>query len=169
MRNQFVIVIVAASLWVGHGAVLAQLPFEVKDKLMAGEVVIRDAQMYAMASGTQRGTPEASQEWLMTRAMRTIANKLCAFEADTGRRLEADLKGVTLVSSETRVNEMLVIIKAPVQKPFCKVTVVEPNPVRPVIPVPTEFPRAAEMSPRLTEPSLPRAPDIVIRKFGGEY
>lgn len=157
---------IAAIAW---GSALAQVPLELREKLQAGEVVTHDTHVYAMATGMQRGTLEVTQELLVTRAMRGLANRLCAFEATPGRRLEATLQGVRLVLSESRGNELVVVIKAPLQDPACRVRVVEPGPsLKDVSTTPeATLPEAAQ--PRQVQPAEPPAQDIVIRKFNGEY
>ena len=160
---------IAAIAW---GSALAQVPFELREKLQAGEVVTRDAHVYAMATGMQRGTLEGTRELLVTRAMQGLANRLCAFEATPGRRLEATLQGVRLVLSESRGNELVVVIKAPLQNPACQVWVVEPVPALTAVPPTRPTPEATRpeaAQPRQVQPAEPPAQDIVIRKFGVEY
>jgi len=169
MQKPLLLSIVATSLFMGCGAVHAQVPADVREKLQAGEVVTRDARVYAMAKGPLRGTPEGSESWLVTRAMRLLGNKLCAFEAMPGQRLEVGIQGVTLVAAETQGKEMTVVVQAPVQKPSCKVTLVATEQRLPVGSAPPEASRIEEMQTRLVDPSFQRAKDIVIRNFGGEY
>jgi hypothetical protein len=169
MRKTLVLGLIAASFSTTYGVVHAQVPADVREQLKAGEVVMRNAQVYAMASGALRGTREGSESWLVTRAMRHLGNKLCAFEAMPGRQLEVGIQGVTLVASETRGKEMTVVIQAPVQKPSCKVTVVATEPRLLVGSTPPEASSIEETQIRLVEPSFLRAKDIFIRSFGGEY
>jgi hypothetical protein len=169
MRSHLALGFVAASLLTGFGVIHAQVPADVRERLLIGEVVVRDAWLYAMATGPLRGSREGSESWLVTRAMRHLGNKLCSFEAVPGRRLEVGIKGVTLVASEIQGKEMTVVIQAPVQKPSCKVTVMASEQSSPGSPSPTEVGRIEEMQIRLVDPSFQRAKDIVIRNFGGEY
>jgi hypothetical protein len=157
---------IAAIAW---GSALAQVPLEVRKKLQAGEVVTRDAHVYAMATGIQRGTLEGTRELLVTRAMQGLANRLCAFEATPGRRLEATLQGVSLVLFESRGNELVVFIKAPLQNPACQVRVVEPGPALTAVPPTSEATRHEGAQPRQVQSVEPPAQDILIRKFGVEY
>lgn len=167
MLKVIVIGAVVASAWGGHGSVRAQVPSELREKLLAGEVVTRGAHVFAMATGNQRGTREGSEELLVARAMGSIANKLCAFEAKPGLRLESSFQGGTLVYSEIRGNEISVVIKVPLQKPSCRVVeVVQPLPV---VPLPPESARTEITQTRQAQPSEPQTKDIVIRKFDGEY
>jgi hypothetical protein len=68
-----------------------------------------------------------------------------------------------------------VVVRAPVQKPSCKVVVVEVAPAPPAPPAPLaanplpQAPRAEENPKPLAEPNSVRHKDIVIRNFGGEY
>ncbi len=163
MRKPLVLSLLAVLPWTASSPAHSQVTAELREQLLAGQVVIRDAQVYAMASGAQRGTLESTQDWLVTRAMRSMAHKLCAFEPVPGQRLDVSLQGVTLVSAETRAQEMVVVIRAPVQKPSCKVTVAQP--VQP----PSLAPRSSDSQPRAADTVEPRMSDIVIRKFGGEY
>lgn len=163
MRKTLVLGLLAALTWARYEAVQAQVNPDLREQLLTSEVVVSDSLVYAMASGTQRGTLEGSQEWLVTRAMRSMAHKLCGFVPTPGRRLEAGLQGVTLMSAEVRGSEMVVLIRAPVQKPACKVTLLEP------VQTPAAPPRLAETPPRTVGPGEPRSSDIVIRKYGSEY
>jgi len=163
MRKLGVLSILAVWACVGHQAAQAQVDAEIREQLLVSEVVIRDLQIYAMASGPFGGTFDGSKELLVTRAMRSMANKLCGFAPTPGRRLEVGLQGVTLLSAETDARRMAVVIRAPVQNPPCKVTVLEPTQA------PMEASRSSERQPQSVDLGKPQPTDIVIRKFGGEY
>jgi hypothetical protein len=146
---------------------LAQVPPEVRERLASSNVVNNGAHVYAISTGVIRGTKETSEEFQVTRAMRTIANRLCEFEPTQGKRLEASITGVTLMSAITRGKDMEVVIRVPTQQPLCRVVVVESEqlaaPAKPDTAKPDEF------QTRITSPSYVRSKDIVIRIFGGEY
>ncbi len=142
---------------------LTQLSDPQRDRLAAGEVVPHEGHLYAMATGSVRGTREGTEQMLITRAMRSIAHQLCDFEASPNRRLEARLTGVTLVSSTAQGRDLEVVVQAPPQKPNCRIVAVEPAPP----PRPATAPEEAR-SPG-TGAGEKGAQDIQVRSFGGEH
>ena len=163
MRKLGVSSLLAVSACVDHQAVQAQVDAEMRAQLLVSEVVIRDLQIYAAASGSFGGTFDGTRELLVTRAMRSMAHKLCGFAPTPGRRLEVGLQGVTLLTTETDARKMTVVIRAPVQSPPCRVTVLEPTQA------PAEASRSADSQPKSVDLGNPGTRDIVVRKFGGEY
>jgi hypothetical protein len=146
---------------------LAQVPPDVRERLASTNVVNNGAHVYAISTGLIRGTKETSEEFQVTRAMRTIANRLCEFEPTQGKRLEASINGVTLMSAITRGKDMEVIIRVPTQLPLCRVVVVESEQI--AAPAKPDTAKPDEFQTRITSPSYVRSKDIVIRIFGGEY
>ena len=153
-------------------SVNAQLPPDVRDRLAERSVVAKGSFVYAKAAGNLRGTREASESFYATVATRNMAHFLCDVAVVPGRRLEAKLEGLSLVSSTGAGQELEVVVRAPAQKPSCKVVLVEvaPAPPAPLAanPLP-QGPRAEENPKPLAEPNSVRHKDIVIRNFGGEY
>lgn len=150
-------------------SVHAQIPLEVLERLSERGVVVTGQHVYAKASGNIRGTRESSEAFYVTRATRNMANYFCDFAVAPGKRLAVELEGVTLVMS-TEVGKVLdVVIRAPVQKPSCKVTLVDA--VMPSLSPPKnlEIKRADESLTSVTESGSTRTKDIVIRNFGGEH
>lgn len=145
----------------------AQVPQEVRERLVSNNVVSNGAHIYAISSGVIRGTRESNEELQVTRAMKVIANRLCEFESALGKRLEASITGVTLMSAVTHGKEMKVVIRVPTQQPLCKIVVVEAKQL--VAPDRLDTAKSDEFQTRLTSPSYVRSKDIVIRIFGGEY
>ncbi len=160
----------------------AQVPQEVRELLARSGVATGGGHVYARVSGPLRGTREASEDLYATRAMRAVAASLCGFEPGPGRALEAGVAGFTLVASSLRGREVEVVMRAPVQKPVCRV-VTAPLPVPalaapavPAAPAPAPAPviepsqpQAAEAATRLIEPSYIRSSDMTVRIFGGDY
>jgi hypothetical protein len=169
MHKTLLLGLLAASLSTDHGEVQAQVSTDVRHKLQTGEVVINDGRVYALATGSLRGTRESSESWLVTRAMRLMGKKLCAFEGLPGQQLEVGIQGVKLVASETQGKVMTVFIEAPIQRPSCKVTMVESEQGLPMGSMLPDVSRIEEVQTRLVDPSFQRAKDILIRNFGGEY
>lgn len=151
----------------------AQVPQDVREKLTPRDVIIRADYIYAMSAGAIRGSIETSEQLQVTRAMRSIAHTLCDFQPLVGKRLETGIVGVTLVASTTRGKEIEVVIRAPIQKPVCKVLLTTPpsDLPGPEVGVTHAFSQrpTEEAQTRLTEPGYSRSQDIVIRIFGGEY
>jgi len=156
-------------------SVSAQLPPDVRDRLAERSVVTKGSFVYAKAGGSLRGTREASESFYATVATRNMAHFLCDVAMAPGKRLEAKLEGLSLVSSIGVGQELEVVVRAPSQKPPCKVVVVE---VVPAPPAPVALPatnplqqgaRVEENTKPLAEPNSVRQKDIVIRNFGGEY
>jgi hypothetical protein len=106
----------------GHVGLYAQISASQRERLMAGEVVMDGGMAYAMASGVLRGSLETTKELLATRAMGRLANRLCGFDPRSGVSLDASMDGLTWASVEVRGAEVVVIMKAPVQTPLCKVS-----------------------------------------------
>jgi len=151
-------------------SVNAQLPPDVRDRLAERNVVAKGSFIYAKAAGNLRGTREASESFYATVATRNMAHFLCDVAVVPGRRLEAKLEGLSLVSSTGAGQELEVVVRVPAQKPSCKVVAVAPAPPIPLAanPMP-QGPRAEENPKPLAEPNSVRHKDIVIRNFGGEY
>ena len=147
----------------------AQVPADVRESLSSRQVVTSGRYVYATAEGPLRGTREASEELLVTRAMRGLAHQLCEFDLSPGKRLEASLSGVSLVASTTKGKAMEVVIRVPVQKPSCKVIVADSANAAPAPATKLEATRNEDMQIRLTESKYTRSQDIVIRIFSGEY
>lgn len=156
-------------------SVNAQLSPDVRERLAERSVVAKGSFVYAKAAGSLRGTREASESFYATVATRNMAHFLCDVAVAPGKRLEAKLEGLSLVSSTGAGQELEVVVRAPVQKPSCKVVVVEVAPAPPAPPAPLaanplpQAPRAEENPKPLAEPNSVRHKDIVIRNFGGEY
>lgn len=132
--------------------------------------------MYASAVGSVRGTRESSEELLATRAMRSLAHALCAFQPSAGRVLETSISGMTMVFSSLRGKEIEVVMKAPVQQPDCKVrtvVVAAPLAVQPVVIPEQEKTIKPEVSPKsdveLLRPDYTRSKNITVRVLSGEY
>ena len=140
-----------------------------RESLSSRQVVTSGRYVYAAAEGPLRGTREASEELLVTRAMRGLVHQLCEFDLSQDKRLEASLSGVSLVASTTKGKAMEVVIRVPVQKPSCKVIVVDSANAAPAPATKSEATRNEDMQIRLTESKYTRSQDIVIRIFSGEY
>lgn len=160
----------------------AQVSSEVRERLGSNGVTKAGQWIYASASGLQRGTREGTEEFLATKAMRSIAHALCNFDPSPSARLEAEISGLTMVSNEMRGQGILVTMRAPLQNPNCRVVPVslrgEVVPIkRADESVGTIAPRSsrpekvdeAEKLPVLVEPEIIRSKDTTIRIFGGEY
>ena len=176
MQGQTVCFSLALALVVPWGLMnssYAQVPHAIKEKLTLGGVVLHEGKYYATVTGTLRGTREAMESMLSTKAMRAISYKLCALEPVAGRRLETKITGFSMASSELAGTELSVTMSAPVQTPSCQLIVLPPptasantgdSPISPVRPGPLPS------SPANTAvPSKPGASDITIRNFGNEY
>jgi hypothetical protein len=159
----------------------AQVSTEIRERLGSNGVTKAGQWIYASASGLQRGTREGTEEFLATKAMRSIAHVLCNFDPNPSARLEAEISGFTVVSNEMRGQDILVTMRAPIQNPSCRVVpvspridvvprrageslgAIHPKPSRP------EQIDEAEKSTVLVEPGHSRSKDTTIRIFGGEY
>jgi len=176
MRGQtvcFSLVMAVVVPWGLMNSSYAQVPHAIKEKLGQGGVVLHEGKYYATMTGTLRGTRETMESMLSTKAMRAISYKLCALEPVAGRRLESQITGFSMTSSELAGTELSVTMSAPVQTPSCQLIVLPPptasankgdstiSPVRPG-PLPS--------SPANTSvPATPGSSDITIRNFGNEY
>ena len=149
--------------------VSAQLPPDVRDRLAERSVVATGSFVYAKAAGSLRGTREASESFYATVATRNMAHFLCDVAVTPGKRLEAKLEGLSLVSSTGVGQELEVVVRAPAQKPSCKVVVVAVAPAPPAAQNLSQGQRVDEKPKPLAEPNSLRQNDIVIRNFGGEY
>ena len=96
-------------------------------------------------------------------------HQLCEFDLSQDKRLEASLSGVSLVASTIKGKAMEVVIRVPVQKPSCKVIVVNSAIAAPAQATKSEATRHEDTQIRLTESKYTRSQDIVIRIFSGEY
>jgi hypothetical protein len=153
-------------------SVNAQLPPDVRDRLAERSVVAKGSFVYAKAAGSLRGTREASESFYATVATRNMAHFLCDVAVSPGKRLEAKLEGLSLVSSTGAGPELEVVVRAPAQKPSCKVVVMELATALPPPPAANPLPQGprTEDNPKpLAESNSARQKDIVIRNFGGEY
>ncbi len=134
----------------------AQVPDEVQARLGRNSAVTTSSWVYASATGPLRGSREVSEDLQATRAMREVAHALCNFEPALGKSLEAGITGFTMMSSVVRGREVEVVMRAPMQKPICRVVAVPLS--------------AAAPAPALTaEPAYIRSNDMTIRIFGVEY
>jgi len=159
----------------------AQVSSEIRERLGSNGVTKVGQWIYASASGFQRGTREGTEEFLATKAMRSIAHALCNFDPNPSARLEAEISGFTMVSNEMLGQEILVTMRAPIQNPSCRVVPVSPRidvvPRRAdeslgaIAPKPSrpEQIDEAEKSTVLVEPGHIRSKDTTIRILGGEY
>ena len=147
----------------------AQVPPDVRESLSSRQVVASGHYVYATAEGLFRGTLEASEELLVTRAMRGLVHKLCEFDPSPGKRLEVSLSGVTLVASTIKGKAMEVVIRVPVQKPTCKVIAVDASLVSATQATKLEAIPNEVSQIRLIESKYTRSQDIVLRIFSGEY
>lgn len=150
-------------------SVQAQIPPEVRERLLDQGVVAIGKHVYAKAYGVLRGSHESSEALYVTRAMRDMAHHLCKFVLVPGKRLETQLEGVTLVASTVTGKELEVVVRAPVQTPSCKVVLVET--ALPLSPPSSHsnLQRVEDQQTRLMDSGYTRSKDIVIRIFGGEY
>jgi len=168
MQGQTVCFSLALALVVPWGLMnssYAQVPHAIKEKLTLGGVVLHEGKYYATVTGTLRGTREAMESMLSTKAMRAISYKLCALEPVAGRRLETKITGFSMTSSELAGRELSVTMSAPVQTPSCQLIVLPPPPPVPAAPLPAPVPAPSNTS----VPATPGASDITIRNFGNEY
>lgn len=165
--------VLAAGLF--GAAVMAQVPEDVRNRLAKDAVVSTDTWYFASASGTIRGTRETEEDRLATRAMQALARAMCQFEPSTGKRLEASIRGFSMVSSTLRGRELEVIMRAPLQAPVCRVLSVESSPLaaqqinnaaQSSVP---ETASQRDITTRILEPAYIREKNMTIRIFGGEY
>ena len=176
MRGQTVCFSLALAMvfpWALVNSSFAQVPLAIKENLTPGAVVRHEGNYYATVTGTLRGTREAMESMLGTKAMRAISYKMCGLEPAAGLRLQAKISGLRMVFSELVGTDLSVTMSAPEQTPSCQLTVVPPSttsanaadsPISPVRPGPLPA------SPANTAvPSKPVASDITIRNFGNEY
>jgi len=171
MRGQTVCFSLALAVVVPWGLMnssYAQVPNAIKEKLVQGGVVLHEGKYYATVTGTLRGTREAMESMLSTKAMRAISYKLCALEPVAGRRLETKITGFSMTSSELAGTELSVTMSAPAQTPSCQLIVLPPPPPVPV-PVPLPAPIPTPPSNTSLLPAAPGSSDITIRNFGNEY
>ena len=166
MRGQtvcFSLALAAVFQWGLIHSSYAQVPQAIKDKLTSGGVVLHEGKYYATVTGTLRGTREAMESLLSTKAMRAISYKLCALEPVAGRRLETKITGFSITSAELVGTELSVTMSAPMQTPSCQLIVLPSPPPVPAAPVPVPAPSNTSV------PVTPGASDITIRNFGNEY
>jgi hypothetical protein len=171
MRGKTVLFSLALTVLTALGLInssYAQVPHAIKDKLTSGGVVLHEGNYYATVTGTLRGTREAMESMLSTKAMRAISYKLCALEPVAGRRLETKITGFSMTSSELAGTELSVTMSAPAQTPSCQLIVLPPPPP---VPVPFPLPAPIPTPPSNTSvlPATPGSSDITIRNFGNEY
>jgi hypothetical protein len=153
-------------------AVFAQVPDDVRERLGRDGVVMTDAWVFASASGPMRGSREGDEQRQATRAMSAIARSLCKFEPGPGRRLEAGVTGFAMVSSIQRGRDLEVIMRAPVQSPSCKVTIMEIKPETPPAPsnlMPKEQVPESDSSVQIAPPGYIREKNMTIRVLNREY
>jgi hypothetical protein len=145
----------------------AQVPEDVRGNLGRNATVIAGSFIYAGATGTIRGTRETTEDIQATRAIRLLAHALCDVAPAAGQVLETSITGLVLVSSTMRAREVEVVMRAPVQKPECKVlTAIQASPI-----TGTGVPesRSPNVDLRLTNPGYARSKDITVRILGAEY
>ena len=147
----------------------AQVPPDVRESLSTRQVVTSGSYVYATAEGPVRGTREASEEFLVTRAMRGLVYRLCEFDPSPNKRLEGSLSGVNLVSSTIKGKAMEVVIRIPVQKPSCKVIALDATLASSTQATKLEVIPNEDTQIRLIESKYTRSQDIVVRIFSGEY
>ncbi len=145
----------------------AQVPDEVRARLGHNSVVMTSLWVYASASGPLRGSREVSEDMQATRAMREVARALCNFELVPGKSLEAGITGFTMMSSVVRGREVEVVMRAPMQKPICRVVAVPLSAAAPAPALASEL--ARNPTTQLLEPAYIRSSDMTIRIFGVEY
>jgi hypothetical protein len=165
MRGQTVCFSLALAVvlpWSLMNSSYAQVPHAIKEKLTLGGVVLHEGNYYATVTGTVRGTREAVESMLSTKAMRAISYKLCGLEQVAGRRLETKITGFSMTSSELVGKELSVTMSAPAQKPSCQLIVLPPPPPIPSAPIPP-------LPSNTSAPTSPGSSDITIRNFGNEY
>lgn len=152
--------------------VFAQVPDDVRDRIGRDGVVMTDAWVFASATGAMRGSREGEEQRQATRAMSAIARSLCKFEPGPGRRLEAGVTGFSMVSSIQRGRDLEVIMRAPLQSPSCKVTVIEIKPEAPAAPsnlAPKEQGLESDSSVQIAPPGYVREKNMTIRVLNREY
>ena len=152
----------------------AQVPVDVRGRLGSNDVIKAAPWVYASSSGPMRGTRESTEDYLATRAMRAIAHSLCNVERSPSVRLEAEVRGFTMVATESSGRDVIVIMRAPLQRPSCHMTPVAPKETSAKMaiaesPARTSEPIKEEESIVLVAPGYSRSKDITIRVFGGEY
>jgi len=147
----------------------AQVTPDLLESLSSRQVVTSGSYVYTMAEGPMRGTREASEELLVTRAMRGLVHKLCEFDPSPNKRLEGSLSGVNLVSTTIKGKLMEVVIRVPIQKPSCKVIAIDAAIAPPTQASKLEAIPNEEAQIRLIDSKYTRSQDIVIRIFSGEY
>jgi hypothetical protein len=153
-------------------AVFAQVPEDVKDRLGRDGVVITSNWIFASASGPIRGSREVDEQRHATKAMSAIARSLCKFEPGPGRRLEAGITGFAMVSAIQRGRDLEVVMRAPVQSPSCKVTVIEIKPETPASPsnlAPKDEAQDSDSSVQIAPPGYIREKNMTIRMLNREY
>jgi len=164
MRSQTVCISLTLAFvvpWNLLSSAYAQVPNAIKERLMQGGVVLYGGQQYATVTGTLRGTREAMESMLGTKAMRAISYKLCALEPVSGRRLETKIEGLSMIASELIGTELSVTMSAPEQKLSCQVIALAPYPSAP--------PSLVSPPSNTAVPAKPCSGDISIRDFGYEY
>jgi len=169
MRGQTVRFSLALAVVVPWGLMnssYAQVPNAIKEKLVQGGVVLHEGKYYATTKGTIRGTREAMESMLGTRAIGAISYKLCGLEPVAGRRLETKITGLTMASSDLAGTELSITMSAPVQSPSCQLIVL---PLPPPVPAPLPAPIPTPPSNTSVLPAAPGSSDITIRNFGNEY
>lgn len=135
---------------------------ETKDVLKDGEYI------FASASGAIRGTRETSERFYVTRALSKVAIYLCDFHAVPGKKLEAVVRGATLVDSRLEGTLLKVVIKVPLQDPSCMEKSSKPGTQlksEQIYALPNDQERAVE----LRDVQYGRSENIVIRTFGIDY
>lgn len=154
-----------------------QVPDEVRARLGRNSAVTTSSWVYASATGPLRGSREVSEDLQATRAMREAARALCNFDPAPGKSLEAGITGFTMMSSVVRGREVEVVMRAPMQKPICRVVVAPLSAAAtapalaaapPRLASPTER-AAGDPSTQLLKPAYIRSSDMTIRIFGVEY
>ena len=153
----------------------AQIADDLKRNLVQKGVVFQDGFVYALSRGSIRGSNEVAEQVLITVAMRNMAYSLCSLQYASGSSLETSIKGTTLIWSAASSEGMEVIIRAPLQKPQCRIVIADNAVAK--SPLPTQEPASgivsdavkADSSVKLIDSGFERSNGITVRVFGGEY